>query len=58
MAIGAVLLSLPTAVLCSLLLSIVNGLSTQQGFFLYAFAGFLSMAVIVVVDGLAPKKRS
>ena len=53
MAIGAVFLSVPTAMAGTLCLSMLHGLSTAQGFVLYALLGLLIMTSVTIVKGLS-----
>lgn len=52
MAIGAVFLSVPTALAGTLYLTMQHGLSTAQGVALYALLGLLVMTLVTIVNGL------
>ena len=52
MAIGAVLFSFPTAVLGTLVVAFLQGLSTEQSLALYSTTGFLTMLTFLVINGI------
>lgn len=57
MAIGAVALSLPVALLGSVLVSVLNGLDLWQCFAAYSIVGFITLLLIVTASAIEPAVR-
>jgi len=55
MAIGAMILTCPTALLGSLYLSAFGGLDSSEAFAAYALLGALTMAALTLVNGTRPE---
>ncbi|MDA8585478.1 hypothetical protein N9L47_04315 [Rhodobacteraceae bacterium] len=51
MALGAMMFSMPTAMLTVFFISFLNGLGAGEGFALYATVGALSLFVATLVNG-------